>query len=157
MTQPLRFFGIAKLFLFFVCFVGWQTPCTILSCSDSNCLTPSITNPARVCVCVCVCVQTKLIQRSQLDGTGQEAVVVSELHSPDGVAVDWIARNVHWTDTGSNRIEVARLDGTARKVGHVVRRSWVTRGHVGWAGVASVVDVDQGLDGDGGDQGSSFP
>ncbi|KAF0298635.1 Low-density lipoprotein receptor-related protein 6 [Amphibalanus amphitrite] len=59
---------------------------------------------------------TQRIQRSRLDGTDQETVVVSELHNPDGVAVDWIARNIHWTDTGSNRIEVSRLDGTARKV-----------------------------------------
>ena len=65
-----------------------------------------------------VCVQTQVIQRSRLDGSGQEAVIRTELHSPDGVAIDWIARNVHWTDTGSNRIEVARLDGFARKVGH---------------------------------------
>ena len=61
--------------------------------------------------------QRKVIQRSRVDGSGQEAVIFSELHSSDGVAVDWIARNVHWTDAGSNRIEVARLDGSSRKVG----------------------------------------
>ena len=30
--------------------------------------------------------------------------------------MDWVARNVYWTDTGRNRIEVARLDGSQRKV-----------------------------------------
>lgn len=34
----------------------------------------------------------------------------------EGVAVDWIARNLYWTDSGTDRIEVARLDGTARRV-----------------------------------------
>lgn len=33
---------------------------------------------------------------------------------PDGLAVDWQARNIFWTDTGTNRIEVARLDGSHR-------------------------------------------
>ncbi|XP_037071386.1 low-density lipoprotein receptor-related protein 6-like [Pollicipes pollicipes] len=58
----------------------------------------------------------KIIQRVWLDGSGEQRVVLSELHSPDGLAIDWIARNVHWTDTGPNRIEVARLDGSSRKV-----------------------------------------
>ena len=48
--------------------------------------------------------------------TGQEVIVSTEVNHPDGVAVDWIARNLYWTDTGTNRIEVARLNGTSRKV-----------------------------------------
>lgn len=51
-----------------------------------------------------------------MDGTGQEDLVTSEVEHPDGIAVDWIARNMYWTDTGTDRIEVARLDGRARKV-----------------------------------------
>lgn len=47
---------------------------------------------------------------------GQEKVVDSHLQHPDGVAVDWIARNLYWTDTGTDRIEVARLNGTSRRV-----------------------------------------
>lgn len=35
---------------------------------------------------------------------------------PDGLAVDWIGRNFYWTDTGTDRIEVARLNGTSRKI-----------------------------------------
>ena len=30
--------------------------------------------------------------------------------------MDWIARNLYWTDTGTDRIEVARLNGTSRRV-----------------------------------------
>lgn len=43
-------------------------------------------------------------------------MVTSEVQHPDGMAVDWIARNLYWTDTGTDRIEVARLNGTSRKV-----------------------------------------
>ncbi|KFM78305.1 Low-density lipoprotein receptor-related protein 6, partial [Stegodyphus mimosarum] len=32
------------------------------------------------------------------------------------MAVDWVARNLYWTDMGSNRIEVCRLNGSSRKV-----------------------------------------
>jgi low density lipoprotein receptor-related protein 5/6 len=32
------------------------------------------------------------------------------------MAVDWVAHNLYWADTGSKKIEVARLDGTSRKV-----------------------------------------
>lgn len=51
-----------------------------------------------------------------MDGTGQEVIVSAEVFNPDGVAVDWVARNLYWTDTGPDRIEVARLNGTSRKV-----------------------------------------
>lgn len=43
-------------------------------------------------------------------------IVSSGLHTPNGIAIDWIANNVFWTDTGSKVIEVARLDGSSRKV-----------------------------------------
>lgn len=33
-----------------------------------------------------------------------------------GLAVDWVAHNIYWADTGSKRIEVARLNGSGRKV-----------------------------------------
>ena len=48
--------------------------------------------------------------------SGEETIVSTEVDNPDGIAVDWIARNVYWTDTGTDRIEVARLNGTSRKV-----------------------------------------
>lgn len=47
---------------------------------------------------------------------GQEVVVDSEIERPDGVAIDWVARNIYWTDTGTDHIEVARLNGSYRKV-----------------------------------------
>uniref|UniRef100_A0A3Q2Q3X8 Low-density lipoprotein receptor-related protein 2 n=1 Tax=Fundulus heteroclitus TaxID=8078 RepID=A0A3Q2Q3X8_FUNHE len=34
---------------------------------------------------------------------------------PEGIAVDWVGRHIYWTDSGTNRIEVAKLDGRYRK------------------------------------------
>ena len=45
-----------------------------------------------------------------------QVLVRSELKNPDGIAVDWVAQNLYWTDTGTNRIEVSRLNGSARRV-----------------------------------------
>lgn len=49
-------------------------------------------------------------------GSDQQDVIVSEIENPDGIALDWISRNIYWTDTGTDRIEVARLHGGYRKV-----------------------------------------
>lgn len=38
------------------------------------------------------------------------------LMTTDGLAVDAVGRKIYWTDTGTNRIEVANLDGSMRKV-----------------------------------------
>uniref|UniRef100_A0A3B1J6C8 Low density lipoprotein receptor-related protein 4 n=1 Tax=Astyanax mexicanus TaxID=7994 RepID=A0A3B1J6C8_ASTMX len=56
------------------------------------------------------------VDRVNLDGSEMETVVSQGLKTTDGLAVDWVARNMYWTDTGRNTIEVARLDGSARKV-----------------------------------------
>ena len=38
------------------------------------------------------------------------------LVTTDGLAVDAVSRKIYWTDTGTNRIEAANLDGSMRKV-----------------------------------------
>uniref|UniRef100_A0AAY4BP47 EGF-like domain-containing protein n=1 Tax=Denticeps clupeoides TaxID=299321 RepID=A0AAY4BP47_9TELE len=48
--------------------------------------------------------------------TKWQKVVVSGLDSPDGLACDWLGRKLYWTDSETDRIEVANLDGTSRKV-----------------------------------------
>ena len=45
-----------------------------------------------------------------------EVLVSSDVKHPDGVAVDWVGRNLYWTDTGTDRIEVSKLNGMSRKV-----------------------------------------
>ena len=43
-------------------------------------------------------------------------VISDNVVTPGGVAVDSIAGNLYWTDTGRNAMEVARISGKARKV-----------------------------------------
>lgn len=38
------------------------------------------------------------------------------LQNPDGLAVDWIGRNLYWCDKGLDTIEVSSLDGKYRKI-----------------------------------------
>uniref|UniRef100_A0A3Q2PC38 Low density lipoprotein receptor-related protein 6 n=1 Tax=Fundulus heteroclitus TaxID=8078 RepID=A0A3Q2PC38_FUNHE len=45
-----------------------------------------------------------------------EHVVQFGLDYPEGMAVDWLGKNLYWADTGTNRIEVAKLDGQHRQV-----------------------------------------
>ena len=45
-----------------------------------------------------------------------EILNLSTLQNPDGIAVDWVARNLYWCDKGSDTIEVSNLDGKFRKV-----------------------------------------
>ena len=47
---------------------------------------------------------------------GAEFVVSIDIDSPDGVAVDWVSRNLYWTDRGLDRIEMSRLDGSSRHI-----------------------------------------
>lgn len=56
------------------------------------------------------------ISRAFMNGSGVEAVIEFGLDYPEGMAVDWMGRNIYWADTGTNRIEVARLDGQYRQV-----------------------------------------
>ena len=35
---------------------------------------------------------------------------------PEGIAIDWIGRNLYWSDSGTDRIEVSHLNGTSRRV-----------------------------------------
>ncbi|KAJ8299613.1 hypothetical protein KUTeg_023673 [Tegillarca granosa] len=55
-------------------------------------------------------VHLDVIRRADLNGKNVETVVSQNLETTDGLAVDWIGRNLYWTDT-----EVAWLDGRNRK------------------------------------------
>ncbi|CAN9499060.1 unnamed protein product [Ophioblennius macclurei] len=58
----------------------------------------------------------KNISRAYMNGSSVEHVIEFGLDYPEGIAVDWMGRNIYWADTGTNRIEVARLDGQYRQV-----------------------------------------
>ena len=51
-----------------------------------------------------------------MNGSSLDHIVEFGLEFPEGMAVDWVAHNIYWADTGTRRIEVARLDGSSRKV-----------------------------------------
>ena len=55
------------------------------------------------------------ISRSFLNGSMQEVVFHQNVQIPDGLAVDPVGRNLYWTDTGTNKLEVSKLDGSYRK------------------------------------------
>jgi len=55
-----------------------------------------------------------VIKRSNLDGSDVRTIVTRSLKTMDGIAVDWVANNIYWTDAGPNVISVARLDGSSR-------------------------------------------
>ena len=56
------------------------------------------------------------IFRSRLNGSDVQLIVNEDVSQPDGVVVDWIARNIFWVDAGNDRIEVAKMDGSSRKI-----------------------------------------
>lgn len=56
------------------------------------------------------------ISRAFMNGSALEHVVEFGLDYPEGMAVDWLGKNLYWADTGTNRIEVAKLDGQHRQV-----------------------------------------
>ncbi|XP_066526626.1 low-density lipoprotein receptor-related protein 1-like isoform X2 [Hoplias malabaricus] len=59
-------------------------------------------------------VRTQTIKRAFINGTGIETVVSADLPNVNGLAVDWVSRNLFWTsyDANKKQINVARLDGS---------------------------------------------
>lgn len=51
-----------------------------------------------------------------MNGSSLQNIIQFGVELPEGMAVDWVAHNIYWADTGKNRIEMARFDGSSRKV-----------------------------------------
>lgn len=51
-----------------------------------------------------------------MNGSAHEMVIRDGLEYPEGMAVDWVAHNLYWADTGTGRIEMSRMDGSSRRV-----------------------------------------
>ncbi|XP_058867450.1 low-density lipoprotein receptor-related protein 1 isoform X2 [Acipenser ruthenus] len=52
-----------------------------------------------------------LIGRQKIDGTERETILKDGIHTVEGLAVDWMANNLYWTDDGPKKtISVARLE-----------------------------------------------
>uniref|UniRef100_A0A8C4HHC4 EGF-like domain-containing protein n=1 Tax=Dicentrarchus labrax TaxID=13489 RepID=A0A8C4HHC4_DICLA len=52
-----------------------------------------------------------IIGRQKIDGTERDTIVKEGIHTVEGIAVDWMADNLYWTDDGPKKtISVARLE-----------------------------------------------
>ncbi|KAH0618602.1 hypothetical protein JD844_017969 [Phrynosoma platyrhinos] len=49
------------------------------------------------------------------DTAEQMVLVDSQLNSPEGLAMDWVHKNIYWTDSGNKTISVATADGSKRR------------------------------------------
>ena len=47
---------------------------------------------------------------------GNHTKVIDNIQTPVGIAVDWIYKNIYWSDLGTKSIAVANFNGTKRKV-----------------------------------------
>ena len=54
-------------------------------------------------------------RRADLNGSNMETVISTELTTADGIGVDWIAKNLYWTDTGTVCQSQVRLREKFRK------------------------------------------
>ncbi|XP_045679927.1 nidogen-2 [Phyllostomus hastatus] len=58
----------------------------------------------------------RTISRASLEpGAEPETIITSGLISPEGLAIDHFRRTMYWTDSGLDKIERAKLDGSERK------------------------------------------
>ncbi|KAF4524352.1 hypothetical protein B566_EDAN007528 [Ephemera danica] len=60
-------------------------------------------------------VQRYTIERQKVDGSLREKVLETGINNCEGVAVDWMGRNLYWTDEGLMTISVARLDNVSMR------------------------------------------
>jgi low density lipoprotein receptor-related protein 5/6 len=58
----------------------------------------------------------RCITRAFLNGSDVQKIIETGIISLDGIAVDYLAHNIYFTDSENRRIEVARLDGSSRRV-----------------------------------------
>lgn len=56
-----------------------------------------------------------VIERQSLDGKKRELVIDTDVNSCEGLAIDWMGRNIYWTDEGLARIYVASLKNTTQR------------------------------------------
>ena len=58
------------------------------------------------------------IMRSNYNGSNAETFLDANdgIKFPEGIAVDWLSRNLYWIDSGKRTIEVAHLETKGRKV-----------------------------------------
>ena len=89
----------------------------------------------------CCVVHMQVIMRQEFGGVNSmsESIITCCLSAPEDLAVDWLGRNLYWTDSQRRVIEVALLDGGGRGILSVVPESLGPPGNIaldpfgGWA------------------------
>lgn len=61
-------------------------------------------------------IKRKCVGQNLNGNNSYEVLHSATLQNPDGLAVDWIGRNLYWCDKGLDTIEVSSLDGKYRKI-----------------------------------------
>lgn len=62
-------------------------------------------------------VKNQRIQTVNMKNLTENKIVINQnVSAPNGIAIDWIAENMYWTDTQLAVVEVAKIDGTSRTV-----------------------------------------
>lgn len=56
------------------------------------------------------------IERAYMSGAGRVTIVSTNIQWPNGVAIDFSAEKLYWTDAGNDKIERSNLDGSYRQV-----------------------------------------
>ena len=54
--------------------------------------------------------------RSMMNGSNMEVFLDIGVEILEGVAVDWIGRNLFWADSSNNRIETMQVDKRSRRL-----------------------------------------
>ncbi|XP_071953012.1 very low-density lipoprotein receptor-like isoform X2 [Antedon mediterranea] len=60
-------------------------------------------------------VNLEQIFRTNINGSGEPEPVITVANTPDGICIDWVYRNMYWTDAGTNTIEVASLEDPSKR------------------------------------------
>lgn len=60
-------------------------------------------------------VQRYVIEREKFDGSIRETVLDTRINNCEGLAIDWMARNIYWTDEGLSQINVAKLSNVTQR------------------------------------------
>ncbi|XP_038062779.1 sortilin-related receptor-like isoform X2 [Patiria miniata] len=56
------------------------------------------------------------IMRAEMDGSNRVVVANTNIHWPNGITIDDERQQIYWTDAYLDRIEVANMDGSGRRV-----------------------------------------
>ena len=59
-------------------------------------------------------VTLELVARAFPNGSSVEVIAFNNVITPGGLAVDYVGGKIYWTDEGTNKIEVAGMDGSYR-------------------------------------------